>query len=230
MSMLLCEVSFTFKTREVTEATLHEPTASSWFMSMSHKERLWHCNIMARNDFIVFIKVGDVSNENLSALAFCTARRLGGAASAAFPIKWKLQVRARTRTQTQTQTQTHTRLCLMWVTGCIFHAGSQQAELLYSRLTSPVWPAGWGECGGGVVVVGGVLKRRAGIGSPVETHTWPVASEVAGNDLWSCAVALWPLCCLCRCAEQLVGDLTRSYTQFAPVCRHKADTKDQVPT
>lgn len=59
---------------------------------------------------------------------------------------------------THTHRHTCVCLCLMWVTGCIFHAGSQQAELLYSRLTSPVWPAGWGWWwvdGGGVGAVGG---------------------------------------------------------------------------
>lgn len=40
----------------------------------------------------------------------------------------------------QVHVHKHTQACLrlMWVSGCIFHAGSQQAELLYCRLTSPV--------------------------------------------------------------------------------------------
>ena len=73
-----------------------------------------------------------------------------------------------------------------------FSASSQWVEL-YSRLTSPGWPAaGFQLRGEGGRV--SVARGRAGIGSAVETHTWPLASRRV-NELWG-ILGLWILCCL----------------------------------
>lgn len=76
---------------------------------------------------------------------------------------------------TRTNTDTHASLRLMWVTGCIFHASSQQAQLLYTRWTSPVWPAG----------CGGAWSRGCSGGRGVEKASWH--GLPSGNSHLACS-------------------------------------------